>query len=275
MISARSGKGAAASFRPHEIALAVALAISVEALALIGLRAARHSQAAPPTAESGPIEAAIPVRAVAIEDFTAPLLKRGGGAPRPSKSIAPREETARPAGSKKAAPSDSDHPKAALSDPAAPAEEAATSSATEMEPGAGAASEAAGAADVPPGPGGEGHPDGSPEGTEADPLKARAVDLYRARIIAWFSGRFRVSGSGLPSEELERLRVPATVTISSDRRVVSYAMTPSGSAPFDAAAQAALEGSVGSSIPPPPESYPDIVQTRIHVTFVCRRNQCD
>jgi hypothetical protein len=125
------------------------------------------------------------------------------------------------------------------------------------------------------GPGGEGSPEGSPEGTEADPLKARAVDLYRARIIAWFSGRFRVSGSGLPSEELERLRVPATVTIASDRRVLGYSMTPSGSAPFDAAARAALEGAVGSSIPPPPESYPDVVQTSIHVTFVCRRSQCD
>jgi hypothetical protein len=56
---------------------------------------------------------------------------------------------------------------------------------------------------------------------------------------------------------------------------VSFTLSPSGSAPFDAAARAALESSVGSSIPPPPESYPDVMQSSIHVTFVCRRSQCD
>jgi hypothetical protein len=132
-----------------------------------------------------------------------------------------------------------------------------------------------GASDLPPGPGGEGSPEGSPEGTETDPLKARAVSLYRGRLIAWFSSRFRVSGSGLSEQELERLRASATVTISRDLRVLSYALSPSGSAPFDAAARAALESTIGSSIPPPPESYPDVVQTSIHVTFVCRRSQCD
>ncbi|HZF48815.1 MAG TPA: energy transducer TonB [Polyangiaceae bacterium] len=274
-----SGRGVAASYRPHEIVLAVALAVAVEGLALIGLRSARHPRASS-APDPGPMEAAIPVRAVALQDPAAPLLKRGGGgggAPRARTTPAPREEQARPVpAAAERALSERDQAKAAPQDSVAPAEDPAASSANEADPPAGTAAEGAtGATDKPPGPGGEGHLEGSPEGTEADPLKARAVDLYRSRIIAWFSGRFRVSGSGLPREELERLRVTAIVTISSDRRIVSYAITPSGSAPFDAAARAALESTVGSSIPAPPESYPGIVQTSIHVTFVCRRDQCD
>jgi TonB C terminal len=120
-----------------------------------------------------------------------------------------------------------------------------------------------------------GHADGVKEGTETDPLKARAVDLYRARIIGWFSGRFRVSGSGLPQAELGKYRVSASVQLSDDRRVVSYTITPSGNAAFDAAARATLEGVKGESIPPPPENYPDAVQRQINLTFVCRENRCD
>jgi hypothetical protein len=120
-----------------------------------------------------------------------------------------------------------------------------------------------------------GHQDGSAEGTETDPLKARAVDLYRARIVAWFSGRFRVTGSGLPAEELLKYRVGATVEISADRTVAGYTLTPSGNATFDAAARAALDGARGQSLPPPPDNYPDIVQSRIHLTFVCKEHRCD
>jgi hypothetical protein len=122
---------------------------------------------------------------------------------------------------------------------------------------------------------GPGSPDGAPEGTETDPLKARAVDLYRARLIAWFSSRFRVSGSGLSPDELARHKVTATVHLSSDQRIESFSIDSSGSAPFDAAARAALEGARGQALPPPPESYPDIVQRTIRLTFVCRSNQCD
>lgn len=120
-----------------------------------------------------------------------------------------------------------------------------------------------------------GHADGVKEGTETDPLKARAVDLYRSRIIGWFSGRFRVSGSGLPQEELGKYRVGASVQLSTDRRVVSYTITPSGNAAFDAAARATLEGAKGQTIPPPPENYPDTIQSQINLTFVCRENRCD
>lgn len=120
-----------------------------------------------------------------------------------------------------------------------------------------------------------GHSDGVADGTETDPLKARAVDLYRARIVAWFSGRFKVSGSGLSADELVKYRVGATVDIGSDRAVTGYSITPSGNGTFDAAARAALDSAKGQSLPPPPENYPDIVQSRIHLTFVCKEHRCD
>jgi hypothetical protein len=121
----------------------------------------------------------------------------------------------------------------------------------------------------------EGSPDGVPEGTETDPLKARAISLYRARLISWFSSRFRVSGSGLSPEELGRYRVGATVQLSNDRVVKGYHLVPSGNSAFDAAARATLEGSMGQQLPPPPENYPEAVQNQISVTFVCRPSTCD
>ncbi len=120
-----------------------------------------------------------------------------------------------------------------------------------------------------------GHQDGVADGTETDPLKARAVDLYRARIVGWFSGRFRVTGSGLSADDLLKYRASATVEIGSDRTVGGYVLTPSGNASFDAAARAALDGAKGQSLPPPPDNYPDIVQSRIRLTFVCKEHRCD
>src|SRR5262249_44909705 len=117
--------------------------------------------------------------------------------------------------------------------------------------------------------------DGSADGTETDPLKARAVDLYRARIVGWFSSRFRVTGSGLSEEELLRYRVGATVEITSGRTVGGYTLTPSRNAAFHAAARAALDSAKGQNLPPPPDNYPDIVQSRIHLTFVCKEHRCD
>jgi hypothetical protein len=120
-----------------------------------------------------------------------------------------------------------------------------------------------------------GHADGVKEGTETDPLKARAVDLYRAKIAAWFSSRFGVHGSGLSEVELVKTRVHAVVQIGSGNVVVGYTLAPSGNAAFDAAARAALDGAKGQSIPPPPENYPDVAQTQINITFVCRAKRCD
>jgi len=121
----------------------------------------------------------------------------------------------------------------------------------------------------------EGHAAGDEKGTETDPLKARAVDQYRARVASFFSSRFRVSGSGLPEEQLMALRAGATVQLSGTS-VTGFTLSPSGNAAFDAAAQAALQATVGSSIPPPPENYPDLgVGSAFSVTLVCGKGRCD
>lgn len=125
------------------------------------------------------------------------------------------------------------------------------------------------------GPGGPGHPAGAPGGTETDPLRARAADVYRSRLVAWFSVRFRVTGSGLPQAALTKLRAHATVSLSPDRRVAGYTLSTSGNATFDAAARAAIEAAKGQALPPPPERYPDLLRTTITVTFVCKEGRCD
>lgn len=124
-------------------------------------------------------------------------------------------------------------------------------------------------------PEGEGHVAGDERGTEVDPLKARAVDQYRARVSGFFSSRFRVSGSGLPEEQLTSIRVSGSVTLSG-LTVTGFSINPSGNPTFDAAATSALQSTVGSSIPPPPENYPDMgVGSSFSVSFYCGKGRCD
>lgn len=267
------------NFLPRELALAAAVAIAVQAGAVFALRTAKVD--AP--AAAAPIEEAAPVavKVVPVLDLgpSAPLLKLGGK-PEPQK-LPDRvvEQAAVPRVEEKAFVST----KAGKSEADIPPPEVKVADANTRPPPPNA--ELAKQVDTPvttdikPGPPAnvaeEGHQDGVKEGTETDPLKARAVDLYRARIIGWFSRRFRVSGSGLSAEELGKYRVSATVELSSDRRVIGYSIVPSGNAVFDAAARSTLDGSKGDSLPPPPENYPDIVHTRIQLTFVCREDRCD
>ncbi len=121
----------------------------------------------------------------------------------------------------------------------------------------------------------DGHESGTIGGTETDPLKARAISQYRGRVVGWLTARFGVHGTGLSQEELKALKVSATVQIGGDRSVLSYSIQSSGNAAFDAAAKRALDSVVGTSIPQPPEAYPDIVKSQIQVTFVCTKGQCD
>ncbi len=121
----------------------------------------------------------------------------------------------------------------------------------------------------------EGHAAGDEKGTEKDPLKARAIDQYRARVSSFFSSRFRVAGSGLPEETLASTRVGGTVTLSGTT-VTGFTISPSGNPAFDAAATQALSSTVGSSIPPPPENYPDLgVGSSFSVSFYCGKGRCD
>jgi len=106
----------------------------------------------------------------------------------------------------------------------------------------------------------EGAEDGSPGGTETDPLKARAVDLYRMKILSWFNARFRPPKDQVPCEELRGLSAGVTVQVGGDRSVQAFSVTsPSGNAVFDASVQSTMGALVGQVLPPPPELYPDIL----------------
>jgi hypothetical protein len=236
-------------FRRGEIVVAVLSALLVHVGAIGALRAAHlDRKAALPDIDRGAAQA---IRVIPMVDLDSPLLKLGG-----TKQYKLPEAWSRPAPTPSAAPAPAaraagfgkqvdvyDDPK-----PARPADDIYAD---------------------------EGHPMGVDGGTEKDPLKARVVDLYRSRVIGWFSARFRVRGTGLPQAELARLRAPASVDVSADLRVTGYSLGPSGNAAFDAAARAALEGARGERIPPPPEQYPDVLRGRISLSFVCTEDRCN
>jgi outer membrane biosynthesis protein TonB len=264
-------------FRRREIALAVIAALGVQVGSVLLLRASSlEKTAAAPEIEKGP---SVPVKITPVLDLDAPSLKLGGKRDRtklPDRWLKPKpkkrvEEQAFV--TPKAGKTEADIPKPDIqvadagTPPPPPEAEVTKSVETPIEeiPDAGRPTNAPV----------EGHEDGVADGTEMDPLKGRAVDIYRDKIRGWFSRRFRVSGSGLSDEEITKYRVSATVTLSSGRQVSGYSIVPSGNEAFDAAARAALEGAKGQEIPPPPENYPDIVQTQISLTFTCTPQRCD
>jgi len=100
----------------------------------------------------------------------------------------------------------------------------------------------------------EGSEQGAANGTETDPLKARAVDMYKAQLGAWFVSHFQIRGK-IPFDKLKALRSLVSVTVTAERRVGSVAvLKPSGDATFDGEVQSALSRiqSGGGRPPPPP-----------------------
>jgi hypothetical protein len=124
----------------------------------------------------------------------------------------------------------------------------------------------------------EGAPDGVKEGTETDPLKAHAVDLYKAQITNWFRSRFDIRGK-VPFETLKTLRASVVVTIGPERTVTAFNITrPSGNDTFDGQLRASLESIVssGAELPAPPELYPDILKSTQAIDFRCTiRSACE
>jgi hypothetical protein len=124
---------------------------------------------------------------------------------------------------------------------------------------------------------GEGSPDGVKEGTETDPLKARAVSLYQAKILGWFNARFRPPVDQVPCEELKKLSSAIAATVGPDRTVTGFTVVrASGNAAFDAKVQATMQGIVGQQLPPPPPLYPDLqIGSSVHPTFSGGGVKCD
>jgi len=124
----------------------------------------------------------------------------------------------------------------------------------------------------------EGALDGVKEGTETDPLKAHAVDLYKSQLESWFMRRFDIRGK-IPFETLKTLRASVVVTIGAERTVTGFTITkPSGNATFDDQLRASLEAIVssGAELPPPPQLYPDVLKSTQALNFRCTiRSACE
>lgn len=121
----------------------------------------------------------------------------------------------------------------------------------------------------------EGETDGVGGGDGTDPLLERAIAFYRARLVAWFSSRFRVTGSGLSEAQLAKYRVRVHIDVGDDLRIVDYQILSSDHPDFDKAARSTLEKMRGMKLPPPPENYPGAVQRQLTVTFTCAPDSCD
>jgi hypothetical protein len=118
----------------------------------------------------------------------------------------------------------------------------------------------------------EGHADGVKEGTETDPLKARVLSQYLAKVQGWFSVRFHQPAQ-IECEELKKLRTAVVVQVGADRQITGYSITrPSGNATFDAAVKGSMDGNVGQQLPPPPPLYPDILNKAVSPVF---QGQCN
>lgn len=110
----------------------------------------------------------------------------------------------------------------------------------------------------------EGAADGSKDGTETDPLKARAVDLYKVKIAAWFNSRFKPPEGAIACDVLKKLVARVRVGVGGERSITGFSLTgSSGNAVFDGKVSAFMAGLVGQQLPPPPPLYPDILESNV------------
>jgi hypothetical protein len=123
---------------------------------------------------------------------------------------------------------------------------------------------------------GEGTADGVKEGTEADPLKARAVSAYYGKLQGWFNARFRPPSDGAPCAELKKMSASVVVSIGGERSVSSYSVVrPSGNAAFDTSVRTMLDGTRGEQLPPPPPLYPDILGQSLSIRLTGEKANCN
>jgi outer membrane biosynthesis protein TonB len=121
----------------------------------------------------------------------------------------------------------------------------------------------------------EGAVDGVEEGTEKDPLKARAVDLYRVKLTNWFKQGFSPPLDQIDCAVLKDLRVAVHAQVAPDGTVQSYELVSSGNPVFDARVKQVMDFRVGQKVPPPPPNYPDILDAVVHPTFQGKNEKCN
>lgn len=264
-------------FKAREVALAALLAFLVEgSILLIWIYAgagSAHVVAAPVEVPSE-----IPINVKPVMDEL-PLLKLGGKKkaklPDMWKKQAPVqrfEESSAPSAKAAKTPEAIPSSKLAPIDASAPPPDAETAKQVDQQ-----------LTDAPPDAAptveGEGAADGVKEGTEADPLKARAVSAYRAKLSGWFNARFRPPEPPADKAECEALRklgASVVVNVSGDRAVGGYSIgKPSGNAAFDERVRSMLDGAKGETLPPPPPLYPDILGESLPLYLSGQKIKCE
>jgi hypothetical protein len=261
-------------FKAREIALAALLAFVVQGgLLLLWIYAGAGNAHVRPAELELPKE--IPIAVNPVVDET-PLLKLGGKKkaklPDMWKKQAPVqrfEETSAPSAKARKTPEAIPSSRLAPLDASAPPPDAETAKQVDQT-----LTDAA--PDAAPTVEGEGAADGVKEGTEADPLKARAVSAYYGKLQGWFNARFRPPSEGAPCAELKKLGASVVVTVGGDRSVAGYSIVkPSGNTEFDARVRAMLDGAKGEQLPPPPPLYPDILGQTLPLRLTGQNVKCN
>lgn len=261
-------------YKAREIALALLLAFIVEAgILLLWIYAGAGSAHVTAAQVEAPRE--IPIAVKPVVDET-PLLKLGGK----KKAKLPdmwKKQAAVQRFEETSAPS----PKASKAPEAIPSSKLTPLDASAPPPDAEVAKQVDqtltdAAPDAAPTVEGEGSADGVKEGTEADPLKARAVSAYYGKLQGWFNARFRPPTEGAPCDELKKLGASVVVTVGADRSVAGYSIVkPSGNAEFDARVHTMLDGAKGEQLPPPPPLYPDILGQSLPLRLTGQNVKCN
>lgn len=262
-------------FSSGEIGLALVVAFSVQVSFFALLYTAGQSTAAV-RAQEEVRRQAIPIAVKPVLDEL-PLLKLGGKKVRPKlpdmwKKQAPVqrfEEKSAPSSVAKKTPEAIPTSKVAELDASAPPPDAEVAKEVDQEL-------LDAAPDAEPTVEGEGSPDGVEEGTEVDPLKARAASQYLAKILGWFNVRFHPPSGEIPCEELHGLSAGVAVRVGPDRSVVGYTVSsPSGNGIFDAKVRATMDSIIGQELPPPPPLYPDILESTVFPRLSGAKATCE
>jgi hypothetical protein len=266
---------AARNFEPHEVALSIAGA-ALTLVSFFALLAFAGQSRAHVNAQQPPPPAAMPIAVRPVLDDL-PLLKLGGKKVKPKLPNMWKKNPPVQRFESQSAPS----PKAAKTPDKIPDSPLAKRDAEAPPPDAEIAKQVDqvlldASPDKEANTEGEGSPDGVKEGTETDPLKARAVSQYMSKLLAWFDARFQPPVGAVECDELKKLSTSVQVSVGPDRHVTGYSvLSPSGNGPFDERAKTTMDRIVGEELPPPPPLYPDILSTTLPVRFSGKKAQCE
>jgi hypothetical protein len=252
------------------VATCIALSVPVWSALLLSMTNFDSYGTAPAIAPTDEIN----MKVKPVIDMDSPFLKLGGGKGKKiqlpdawKKKVVP---TTKPEDKSAAAP------KAQVSTKAGDSEDDITDAGLETDPDAeaidpdaavgddpDAAADGSGGATGDDAPEGGGTADGSPIGTETNPLKVNAINKYRGRIHA-----FLYAGWRCPTTAKAECTATATVQLSGTS-ITSASVSGCGDGAVDGAASAHANSKVGQSIPPPPENYPDIVPPSMTIAYRC------